>query len=293
MARWLDRVPFNATIISKYSSDGTMVEFTADPQLSRVANRRRSFLSKNSFQGRIRVLEIGAFDNPTISSRDDLDIAFMDAYRHDELVRAHKTNPRRRLDRIVEVNYVVADLHISRHIHEKFDLIIANHVIEHIPDPIKWLDELGRIAAPQATLFLTIPDMRYCFDCLKQPSDLVDLYRAHTMGKTRPDQFDIARSIYYHAKVAPADFWKNTPIQITRARTDRFREAIELAAQKALKRQDVHCFQFTTETFREIMTELYLSKFSPWKLIEVSPVMEGDCEFYSSFRINGGENLNG
>lgn len=44
------------------------------------------------------------------------------------------------------------------------DFLIANHVFEHLSDPISSLIEWHRILRPEAYLVLTIPDKRYIFD---------------------------------------------------------------------------------------------------------------------------------
>lgn len=40
---------------------------------------------------------------------------------------------------------------------EKFDLISASHLLEHIAEPIQFLQELWRVAAPRAILFVEVP----------------------------------------------------------------------------------------------------------------------------------------
>lgn len=40
------------------------------------------------------------------------------------------------------------------------DLVICMEVLEHVPDPVKFLAELIRVAKPGAQLFITVPDSR-------------------------------------------------------------------------------------------------------------------------------------
>ncbi len=41
-----------------------------------------------------------------------------------------------------------------------FDVITLNHVLEHVPDPVKTLKELGRILKPNGTLIIAVPNSR-------------------------------------------------------------------------------------------------------------------------------------
>ena len=64
----------------------------------------------------------------------------------------------------------------------EFDFIICNHVLEHIPDDIKAMEELYRILAPNGTAILQIPlenDRKITFEddsitCLLYTSDAAD-----------------------------------------------------------------------------------------------------------------------
>jgi ubiquinone/menaquinone biosynthesis C-methylase UbiE len=40
------------------------------------------------------------------------------------------------------------------------DLVICTEVLEHVPDPVKFLDELIRVAKPGAQLLISVPDER-------------------------------------------------------------------------------------------------------------------------------------
>lgn len=46
----------------------------------------------------------------------------------------------------------------------KFDFFIANHVIEHLANPIKFLEKLERVMKKDSYLYLAIPDKEYTLD---------------------------------------------------------------------------------------------------------------------------------
>jgi len=61
-----------------------------------------------------------------------------------------------------------------------FDFIIANHVIEHVTDPIRALTEWHRLLKPDGILFLAVPDKRFTFDRDRQRTPLQHLVDDNT-----------------------------------------------------------------------------------------------------------------
>ncbi len=52
------------------------------------------------------------------------------------------------------------------------DLLVASHVIEHVPDLITWLREIASVLKPTGQARLAIPDRRYTFDLLRVETQL-------------------------------------------------------------------------------------------------------------------------
>jgi ubiquinone/menaquinone biosynthesis C-methylase UbiE len=59
------------------------------------------------------------------------------------------------------------------------DFVIANHLLEHVPDPIGALKEWYRILRPGGTLFLALPDKRVTFDKDRPRTPLAHLIADH------------------------------------------------------------------------------------------------------------------
>jgi len=59
------------------------------------------------------------------------------------------------------------------------DFLIANHLMEHLPDPIGALKEWHRVLKPGGILFLALPDKRFTFDKDRPRTALAHLIADH------------------------------------------------------------------------------------------------------------------
>lgn len=62
------------------------------------------------------------------------------------------------------------------------DFVIANHVLEHIEDPIAALQHFLRVIRPGGTLLLTLPDARHTFDAPRPRTTVEHLLSDHRDG---------------------------------------------------------------------------------------------------------------
>ena len=65
---------------------------------------------------------------------------------------------------------------------ESADFVIANHVFEHIEDPIAALHTWLRVVRPGGVIFLAVPDKRRTFDCDRPSTSIEHLERDHAEG---------------------------------------------------------------------------------------------------------------
>src|SRR5207253_3236245 len=64
------------------------------------------------------------------------------------------------------------------------DFIIANHLLEHLEDPIAALKEFERTLKPGGVVYLALPDQRLTFDRDRQLTPLDHLLEEHRTGST-------------------------------------------------------------------------------------------------------------
>lgn len=62
------------------------------------------------------------------------------------------------------------------------DFVIANHVLEHLEDPVGALRNLMRVLRPDGVLFLTLPDARHSFDAGRARTTVEHVLRDHEEG---------------------------------------------------------------------------------------------------------------
>lgn len=62
---------------------------------------------------------------------------------------------------------------------ESFDFIVANHVMEHLTDPLRALGEWHRLLRTGGFLFISLPDKRYTFDHSRPRTTISHLEEDH------------------------------------------------------------------------------------------------------------------
>jgi SAM-dependent methyltransferase len=62
------------------------------------------------------------------------------------------------------------------------DFVVANHVLEHLEDPVEALQNLLRVTRVGGVVFITLPDARQTFDISRQRTSVEHLLRDHEQG---------------------------------------------------------------------------------------------------------------
>lgn len=146
---------------------------------------------------RMRGLEIGPLARPRVRKSEGK-VYYVDHCTTEELRRAYSANSlmRPHLDEIVEVDYVIKDgstLSEAVGPDGPFDYLIASHVLEHLANPIGWLQDAEEVLTGDGLISLVIPDKRFCFDINRQetrPQDWVDWYLQDLKAPSYGQLFD-------------------------------------------------------------------------------------------------------
>lgn len=119
----------------------------------------RSFLAAQYFRG--EGIEIGALSHP-MRLPEGCSVKYVDAFTSEELRTQYPVELQGY--QIVDVD-IVTDAHLLSGIADgSLDFVIANHVLEHLEDPLLALRNMLRVLRSGGVLFLALPDKRHTFD---------------------------------------------------------------------------------------------------------------------------------
>ncbi len=201
-------------------------------------------------------LEIGALASPMLRP-PAARMKFVDHADSAALRAKYAGDPAVALDDIVAVDAVWGDNTLAQCFPgERFDFVIASHVIEHVPDMIGWLGEVADILAPDGRLILAIPDRRYSFDLLRRETTLTDLIDAHLRGAKRPTPgqvFDVNANAVAHDHMAA---WFTPPVVPPPHYASRGWALTQARAAQAGTYIDGHCSVFTARSLLELLDGL-------------------------------------
>ena len=142
------------------------------PRVRSRLETRREFVFRTSHPG-CRILEIGPAHNSILPKRDGYDTRIVDYLDRSGLVEKYRDFRQYSPDSIEDVDYVLpAGAHLSNVIDERFQLVLASHVLEHTISLIDFLNDCSRLLAPGGVVTFVVPDHRYCFDRFRERSSI-------------------------------------------------------------------------------------------------------------------------
>lgn len=242
-----------------------------------VAPARDSYQEKRfaSLASHIRVstsvgLEIGACNKPTVPAHAGI-CRFADFRSAKDMIEMWNLDP----STVCPVEYVVKrSACISDQIKDKFDYIIACHVIEHVPDPIGYLHNLAKILNPGGIIMLTVPDKRMTFD-VHRPLTTIDHLLMDFHEECRYPSLE--HIVEYHRYAVAFDSGLEVPIA----------EAFAFAKSNFEGGEaDAHCHVWDDATFHSQFS--YLSDsglLGNLALVGFEPTPEGFNECTSIFKL--------
>ena len=204
-------------------------------------------------------IEIGALFSP-IALRSEGSIIYVDHETTDGLRKKYRNDPQVDISELVEVDAVWGDRTLRDAIggSQRFDYIVASHVIEHVPDLISWLGEVREVLQDGGSVRLAVPDRRYTFDYLRRESTLVDLVHANVLRARTPLPYCILDQCLNGVHVDPQLAWAGPLDPATLKHSHSLEAAIHVAQDAARNGiyHDVHCWVFTPRSFAELFEKM-------------------------------------
>jgi len=227
-----------------------------------------------------RILEIGPLDRP-IFKKDSANVFYADIRDLGAIKDFYKNDSNVKIEAIVDIDYVIKGTY-SKSISdgEKFDYIVMSHVIEHIPELIRFFEDIKNVMNLKGKLCLTVPDHRFCFDHFRSPTSFAEAYDVYINGiKNLPfrvlDQSlstTVNDASYWWNAFGAFEYLPKSKEQFERAKKDYFR---------ALKGEyiDVHFSVFSPETFLLLLYNMINFGLASFKCIEFYSTDVNSFEF--------------
>ena len=210
-------------------------------------------------------LEIGGCDLPTVRPEKG-NCHYADFRSADEMAEMWKI-PRNTL---CDIEYIIMrDKYLGDIIKDKFDYIVACHVLEHVPDPINYINQLKSLLSSGVgrLIFLTIPEKRETFDRARASTNIDHILMDYHDGAVTPS-FEHVLEFHRH--------WAGGGQNLVSIE-DGF-----LYSKEYIKsgQADVHCHVWTDEEFFNMCQELIIYGFFPGlSIVNFQPTPPGFNEF--------------
>ncbi len=251
-------------------------------------DRRQRVLNLVVPHGRTGV-EIGPLAQP-ILRKSDGDVLYADHLPTEELRRQYHGHPTlgpAGIDGIVPVDIVLGEGGLVQALGTRgpVDYVVASHVVEHVPDPISWLREIGEALHEGGVFCLIVPDKRFTFDHFRMPTTAGALVAAHLAALRKPP----VSVVYEHfARTCPVEagaVWRGEPVTampISGGPSEALSITASIAATGASV--DVHCTVFTPASFARILAELIGLDLLPFECAALEPTRPREDEFFVLLR---------
>jgi len=130
-------------------------------------------------------------------------------------------------------------------LNDQLEFAIASHVLEHVPDPLSWINEVLECIRVEGELRLALPLKQSCFDATRSETDIATLIDSWIMQRRIPSAFQLV------------DFCVNSTGDPNRPISPgaRLREAFAYAIHSHTTGEylDAHCSVFSPDSFEKII----------------------------------------
>ena len=237
-----------------------------------------------------RVLELGPSMSPMAPRSAGWNVTVVDHASQEELIEKYKHDVHVNVANIEKVDHVWrgGPLHqaVPAALHGSYDVLIASHVIEHIPDPIAFFDSARKLLHPRhGVLALAVPDKRWCFDALKQCSTTGQMLEAHLQDRQRHSaatRFDASAYVMFDGNRSS---WGREPLPnmyLPDTLDHAFQEFETWSADPDAPYVDCHAWHFTPASFRLNVLELGACGRCDWHIDWLEP--RPTVEFFTQLR---------
>jgi predicted SAM-dependent methyltransferase len=219
-----------------------------------------------------RGIEIGPYTSPLVPKRSGYNVVIIDVLDAAELRKRAAADAwiaQNTLDQIEEVDLVgsctsIAELVEAKYGLASFDYIISSHNLEHLPDPIRFLQACQKVLRPGGIISLAVPDRRVCFDYFRPHNTLADWLEAYFAKRERPTTAQVFRQFSLHSHYMDNGKQLGTfeldrdpaPVEPLQMLAEAFSSYKAQEASPDQVYNDVHCWAFTPSSLELMLREL-------------------------------------
>ncbi|MGH7723041.1 MAG: methyltransferase domain-containing protein [Candidatus Dormibacteria bacterium] len=205
-------------------------------------------------------IEVGALHNP-LAVPATARVQYVDRMSNEDLRRHYPEHDGATLAPVS----IIGDAHdLSAIADASIDFVIANHLVEHLDNPIRGLVEMVRVLRPGGILYVALPEPRVSFDRFRQLTSvehIVNEYR-HGPDSTREEHFrDWVHNVEAHVE--------GIPKRADKAKADRVRELMDMD-------YSIHFHLWRPDTFLEFLVAACREGNLLLEPLEFIPCMGGD-----------------
>ena len=250
---------------------------------------RRYFFELLISENSKRILELGPLNRPIADKRKYPNTFYCDIRSTEEVKKLYSGNDYLEAtgitvnpETIVPIDFVIKGSYKDTFEEiEKFDYVIASHVMEHMEDIISAFLDISTILKPGGLLYLVYPDKRYCFDHFRTSASFRDAYNVFVNDPS--ENASMVFDFYYSVipENSPEVFWKKDDI-LTFLPTADFDNAVKKykkVREKGEKIDDVHYWPFSDMDFLKFLYDCTRAKLLPFHCVAFHPCMENDQQF--------------
>lgn len=238
-------------------------------------------------------IEVGALNRPIVT-RAEGKVLYADHLSADGLRKKYANDPiinSNNFEDLVHVDIVTGRNTLCDAVNsdDKFDYIVASHVLEHIADPIGWIVGCTRILKEDGIILLALPDRRFTFDRFRVDTTTGELIENYLYGKICPTPAQVFEYNSRSSYCSPTDvkqIWKGKFENLPSIDEPRLQEALRLEIDVVDNNTylDCHCSIFTPYSFIRIFRELILLGIISLEVAAIEPTREKEAEFFVVLR---------
>nr|WP_180166686.1 class I SAM-dependent methyltransferase [Stenotrophomonas sp. SbOxS2]NYT99518.1 class I SAM-dependent methyltransferase [Stenotrophomonas sp. SbOxS2] len=189
-------------------------------------------------------LEIAPLDKPVLRQQE-WDVRYADHLPREGLLEKYAEHSTVDSANIQPVHFVVGRQGILDAVAgHRFHSVIASHVIEHVPDPVRWLQEIHALCVDGGMAVFAIPDRLQCFDRLRRPTEAIDWLGAWLEAPWRPAPRNVIDALINECSWKGTLTWAGPAMEseLTHNRQPTLALQMALEAVRSADYYDVHCW---------------------------------------------------